>query len=476
VCELALILLLALAVRGFVLAYNVQVNGDSVWTWQARAALHGAKLLTGDARPTPAIDDVAADFMFVYGVGGQTYLHLAWMACCGTSSYLHMQVLQLSVDTLLTLPIILIGWVLGGRKVGLLAGLGYAVFWPQVWLAVVPAYDFWASAGFIAATAQFLWGMRCQEDRQRAWLVWFCCGALTAALAACIRPTVLLYPAAWVGLWCLVARCTWLARCGGVAAVACGLFLGHLPVLVHGYYVFGAGVRPPGNAIHQFWCGVGQYPNPYGVADHDGSVCQFYERLTGRKGPDYQFSDDYVAVLKREATTYLQTYPGHYVSCVARRGALLVSGIGLRQARLDADVWRAQGDIVARREERGELVRQYGTVRGLLWYALRHPDMYASYPLLLLPCLGVCAAFVWQRRALVWLASMPLLYSVALFAPYYYCERCVISAYAAVVPVWVLGLVVLWEQARRLCQWLAGRHRVEPPVAVLARPSAARCA
>src|SRR5262249_10507008 len=122
-CQLLGVVLLALVLRGSYFLYNQWVNADSPWTWQARAALHAEKRFMGDTDPTPRMSDDAAEFMFVYGANGQTYLHIAIAWVCGKSSLTHMQVLQMFVDALLTLPIMFIGWTIGGRRVGILSGV-----------------------------------------------------------------------------------------------------------------------------------------------------------------------------------------------------------------------------------------------------------------------------------------------------------------------------------------------------------------
>lgn len=446
---LGCIVLLAFLLRGLYFAYNHHVNANSTWTWQARAALHAAKRMVGEGSPTPGVGDQDADFMFAHGVNGQTYLHLFLYRIAGQSSYAHIQMLQLGLDGCLTLAVVLIGVLIGDRMVGLVAGLAYAVFLPQMWLAIVPGYDFWASAGFLASTCLFLWGIHKAESQPWMSLGWLFLGAWLAALAACVRPTVLLYPFSFGFLHLMLGRGPWPTRVTGTAVLGVGTFLGHLPVLIHNYVTYGSAWRTPNVTIHQFWCGVGQYPNPYNVQDDDGSIREFYERLTGKTGPEYQYHEDYVRVLKREASAYLQAHPFHYAACVARRALHMLSGIGLRQARLDADVWKDHSEIVARRTLREQYITAHGFVVGVLLYLFRHLHLYTFYPLLVVPVLGFVAALVWERRALVWLAACPLLYSIAVFAPFYYCERCVIAAYAATLPVWVLGMSSLGIRLRR---------------------------
>ena len=462
------IMLLALGTRGAYISYNHYVNSDSVWTFQARAALHAAKEIRGDHTPTPGSSHQDAEAMFVHGVNGQTYLHLLIWQLCGTSSYVHMQWLQLLIDTLLTWPILLIGCLIGNKRVGLLAGITYAVFLPQLWLAVVPGYDFWATVGFIGSTYFCLVGFHQLPTNKANGCIYLLMGAFAAGLAACVRPTVILYPIFLTSMFGLSAFRNWRGNFLAGSMTVIGLCCGYLPVLIDNYVTYGQSCRPPSVTAHQFWCGVGQYPNSYGVVDDDGSILEFYERLTGRNGPKYQYSEDYVNVLKDQALTYVLAHPLHYTGCVIRRGVLIYSGMGLRQARLDADIWKTHADIVARRDLRGRDISRYGYIIGTLRYLARYPLLYALYPLLLLPVIGMMWSLLRERRLIVCLAATPLLYTICVFAPYYYCERCVIAAYAAAIPVWILGLDRLWDQCRsgitsRFAMWMKNRNMTHMP-------------
>lgn len=179
----------------------------------------------------------------------------------------------------------------------------------------------------------------------------------------------------------------------------------------------------------------------------------------GRPAPLYGNSADYINVLTAEASVYVRAHPSHYGSCVLRRAMLISTGLGLRQASIDADIWKAADAVERRRAEREALAATHGRAVGLAIYAARHSGLYLAYPLLLVPPLGLLMAMVQPQRRLLLLAACPVLYTVLTLAPYYHCERCVISAFAAALPVWALGIVALGRGAHR---WLFGGAPVRP--------------
>ncbi|MGI8422698.1 MAG: hypothetical protein ACR2NO_01035, partial [Chloroflexota bacterium] len=180
----ALVLLLALTVRGAVFTYNETVNSEPVGSGAAQLQLAKAQaMLAGKSPEHTYVED--------YGI---SYVHVALGLWDGAPSFQRLMAFQMIVDGLMAAAAWRIGLLLGGLTTAGVAGALYALYIPQVILSATPDYDVWATWGLLTPTLLALEARRLAGPGQRSVVRAGGAAAVagaTVAAAAVVRSSVL---------------------------------------------------------------------------------------------------------------------------------------------------------------------------------------------------------------------------------------------------------------------------------------------
>ena len=457
------IFLLALIFRTTLFGYNhLFLDLEPFWSWQARVGLILALSDFGEVPLTAAFE--TSYKMSVEGAmrgwpvmdRGIVYVHLLLKALFGTTSYAILQSTHIIFDALLVFPIMSIAYYLSdSKKIMYSIGLLYSAFLPQLWLSIQPDYNAWLTTGYIVATWLYLKIVTFEFGKHhRGMLILYAVSLLVVVVCVNqIRSTIILLPigmAAWFWVMTLLTtrplvfpRYNWLPAlsliCVGILVLGISGTLNNMarenfsPVRS----TFG----------HAFWTGVGQYRNPYGLADSDGSVAEFYKKETGLVEVDGTTGGvEYNAWLTERGGQFIKENPVLYGSMVVRRALGIIFPNMPFTVIADKPSYDRTPIEIDRTESRIKLQQKYGKLSAttILTLALLDPfyivGLFCRMLLMVLLPLG-CILFVIlsDRRSLGLLALMPLAYHTITLSPIYVTPIILIPAYAAVLPVVVIG-------------------------------------
>lgn len=439
-----------MAVRFGYLAYNVSLKIPDGWGNQARACLYYGQVLS----KTP-ISDLAgrltieeAHRLYLYDDNGLAFIHYLIGKVLGRTSFRRMQILHLLLDALLLFPIMGIGRSLGQNRLAILSGAAYSVFLPEIWLAASPGYDFWATLGLIVATWLYVKGFQTRPEELGRLLACFVLGTIIVVLSGIVRSTVIYFPFIFLPLFFIASKNSFRRKSLISLAVMGAWVIGLSPKLAQNYSTYGQ-FRVVRNSLGQnFWLGVGQFSNPYGIVPTDDGVKAFYTRFSGRRDTK---DVGYDQALVEKAREYVTTHPLQYLGSVTKRAAAILSGLSMRCSGVVADVYIDSpgsgldyAEAHARGNEHKRLTQSYGQMIGNAFYLLQNPGRVRFVYLLLMP-LGLFFAFFWERQGIRWLAASPMIYTLMTLSPFDYTGRNVINAYASILPVCMLGLLELYD-------------------------------
>ena len=428
--SLSVVLAVAAAVRVGVLLYDLVANPAPTWSAVAQDQLSIARWILGVGGFTPRFDD---DY-------GLAYVHAVLAAWDGSPSFARLQVAQTALDVGATAVAWRAGLLLGGLPVASLAGALYAVFLPQVAMAVAPSYDAWATWGMIATTWLILEALRPPVREPRASVFGFL-GGVAGATCGVVRSSVILLGPFAAAVTLVLGLAGRRLRLGIPVGIAIGwAAVAVLPAL-HNRALFGELRLIRGTSGHTFWLGVGQFPNPYGLEEFDTSVEAFYRTLPGAAAP--YASEGYDRVLRAAAAAYAREHPAALAWNAVRRALRIVWSA--KYWGIWVDTWSPSYRPFS------QLVSDAG---GLQTAVIRWPLRAAlvvlgrAVDLVILP-VGLAAAFIRWRRPEVWIAVLPVLYTVVTLAPLFFTPRNTASAYAAALPACAYGLLLLRDWLRR---------------------------
>jgi hypothetical protein len=380
-----------------------------VWPLESRIQLQAAQELLGGATHAPAyIDDL-----------GLRYIHIL-ISAFGGPSLIRLQVLQILLDTLAVLAVWRIAELIGNARTARLAALLYALYLPQVMLALVPSYDVWATWALLVPTWLVLESIH--AGGQAAGLLAALAGSSTALLSI-VRSTTMFYglAAAFVLVGFRRYKLGVSVLVGWIAVIT--------PLTIYKHGIFGE-VRPiRSNVAHVFWAGVGQFPNDYGVEATDESVNALYHRLTGKS--DYN-SQEYESYLESAARVYLGAHKTDYVAAAVKRTGTILFPRNYWGPW--PDQWNKEfaESLLLLGRSPGEFAKRYPVTTGF-GVVGRIMDW------LVLPAgLLVGLVMLWRRPPVI--AALPLLYTVVTLGPIYVTSRNTANAYAATMPLCALGL------------------------------------
>src|SRR2546427_1259090 len=227
----------AAIVRLSFLAYTEAANPNPVWPWDSRHQLQAAaEILAGKSDLPLYIDDVGLRYVLVL------------LSPFGGASLFKLQLLQVFLDSLLVAVAWRIGMLLGGLSTARLAALLFAVFLPEVVLAVVPSYDVWATWALMLPTWLVLEGLDTTPGRVA--VCGISAGFINNLLSIVRSTTTFFAPFTAVALWCYGRR-----RLS--VFVMTGWFIVMLPLAAYNQSQFGEARPIRGGWAHMFWVGVG---------------------------------------------------------------------------------------------------------------------------------------------------------------------------------------------------------------------------
>ncbi|PIR20609.1 MAG: hypothetical protein COV45_05265 [Deltaproteobacteria bacterium CG11_big_fil_rev_8_21_14_0_20_47_16] len=240
---------------------------------------------------------------------GHGILIIATWYLTGTQSLVPMQWIQIILDALMIFLVFGIGRRLFSDKVGLIAAALYALYLPEVYLAVLVRRDVWVSFGMITS---FYCCVRFTSDKRWRW--WLIASVVLSATAY-FRSTVILYPfALGLGLLGFVS----LKRAAVATAIMTVIIiLGLLPWGIRNYIVFdGRFLLTELNFAQSMWEGFGQFPNPVGAINND-VLTEKRMREDGYTGRFATF--EYEDFLKPKVFQTIKENPKWYLGTILQR-------------------------------------------------------------------------------------------------------------------------------------------------------------
>ena len=475
---LLFIFVLAVTARTAFLFFNeAYLDFEPFWSAQARYAIVLALSNLGDTALNPAVetyfDATVADALKTWPLmdRGIVFIHLVIEWFFGATSYLALQTLQLIIDALMVFPIMGLAARAGGRSAATAAGIFYAVFVPQIWVASMPDYNVWLTFGFICLTWLFV---KFVEDDVRTlpitnYLLFGFVIFIVATGVNQIRSIIVLFPiamAGWYGLSEVITRRSFRFPAVSWARIATLLVAGIMVIVTGG--AINKAVRGEASPVrstfgHSFWAGVGQFENPYGVIEDDGSIAQFFFRETGIKDTGDTGGVEYNAWLTKRGIQFIEEYPGLYASMVARRALRIIIPNMPFTMVADKPAYDRLPIEKQRVRERQELQGKFGKVSpttiSRLWAS--DPEYVVGlfiriFLMVFLPQ-GLFAYFVFakDRRLGMWLA-LPLAYTVITLSPFFTQPVILVMVYAAVIPAVMAGWVLVFQRLFDLTARLRG--------------------
>ena len=363
----------------------------------------------------PQQESVRPDYNNEPGYG--IFLSALWRVT-GSERWIYPRVLQGLVDVAMCWIMFLVGSRLFSVRVGLLSSAFYAVFVPEIEMAIRPYRDVWVTFLFVVSI-WYLTSVTGKETSLRKQLVASAGIGVFAAAVCWMRSTVLVYPLAIIAvLWVILPRRDAL-RLAAVLVVTFGVV--YAPFFLRSEEDFGKPMVTRGAFWHSFWGGIGQFPNPYGVVEDDRKIYQFGKSLD----PNAAFNTDaYEQALKKKAFEMLREHPVFYASTVVRR-ALVIAFPRLGRALFFQE---------PPQEAKTGLLNQLGRMGkwGLV-------GVDAGLGLLFL-----CGIYVHRKRpASLLIVLLPFLYTLVTLAPFYVTGRNIANAYCSEMILASAGFALL---------------------------------
>lgn len=463
------ILALAIAARGFVLLLNLYWDIPPYWQPVPRSAL---ALAWSDFGAIPLGVDFTEKFrmtieeaLILWSINdrGVVYLFILVHKLIGPVFYIHIQTLNLLIDSLMVLPVISIARQIAGAGAAIAAGIAYALFLPEIQVAAAPDYNAWLSYSLIVMT----WIVMKITTSSYGILngqLWMLIGGLTLAniVANECRSISILFAvgaAGWLAFVSVIENRSLALPARRWQQIAALVLAGGMTLLAAAEannLVRGEFSPVRSSFGHSFWSGIGQFANPYGIIEDDGVVAAFYERETGKTDFGHTGGVEYNAWLTKRAFEFIAEHRGLYASMVVRRALRIIFPNMAFTAVADLPGFTQLPDQKVLIERRKALVAKNGWAswNTLSELALINPGYILSLlfrvSLLLALPTGIFAALVMapsKPRALM--ACLPLAYIVVTLSGYYVTPVVVTTAHSATLPVAIAGWFLILNRLTR---------------------------
>lgn len=377
-------------------------------TWRSRH-----QLVDFEDIPPPERETLQPEFL---DEPGYSMLLAATWKLFGSKRWIYVRILQVLLDCVMVYLVYLIGRRAWNERTGLIAAGLYAVFIPQIELAVRPHRDAWVTFAYIVSVYILL---KMLENEHRKKDLQAVVGlALILAATAWMRSTIVAYVGVCALAFFLLRP---FRKALLLSAVLISLFFVILsPLALRNYELFGRLMITRGAVWHSFWAGVGQFPNPYGMKENDEYIAQYFEE----RHPGIRYGrPEYEEALKGEAMKFLRDHPVWYAGTILKRAlVILAPKIGR------ALFFQPSSDK---------------PTTGLLNAGFQEWVLMIIDGLFFVGMLGG----VWLSRRkgkMILPVALPLLYTLATLSPFYVVGRNIMNAYfvtllfSSVTTFWVL--------------------------------------
>ncbi len=373
-----------------------------------------------DFQDVPPIkgEEVHADFNNEPGYG--IFLAAIWKIT-GSERWIYPRLIQIFIDVLMCYLIFIVGSQLFNARVGIVASLFYALFVPQIEMAIRPYRDAWVTYLFVTS----MWYMlEMKHGGAKPWKKHlYTAGLGLLAAAVCwMRSTVLLYPVALcVALYFLSSRREWWKLSATLIVI---FALAYAPFIYRSNQNFGKPMATRGAFWHSFWGGIGQFNNPYRVVENDQKIFEFAKSLD----PQVQFdSPGYEQVLKTKAFELFRDHPFFYMSTVVRRAIVIAFP-------------RIGRGLLMRSPPQAERIGALNRLGHLGEMVLMLADLGIGV-------LFVIGIWVTRKKVSTLVAViLPFLYTLVTLAPFYVTGRNIANSYCSEIVLASLGLLFIIER------------------------------
>jgi hypothetical protein len=371
--------------------------------------------------PSSAIETVHADYNNEPGYG--IFLAMLWKIT-SSERWIYPRLLQILIDVIMCYIMFLVPSQLFSRQVGYCSAAFYAVFIPQIEMAIRPYRDAWVSFLFIVSLLYLFSIKKNETPFSRKILLTICMGVFIAVVCW-MRSTVLLYTIALVaGMYFLIPKRQWV-QLSMVLILAFGAV--YAPFILRSQKDFDKPMATRGAFWHSFWGGIGQFPNPYGVVEDDVKIYEFGKSLDSTITFN---SDSYEQVLKKKAMELLREHPFFYATTIVRRGAVVIF------PRLGREVF------FQRQLNEGKTGAMNQTGAAGKWLLI-----------VIDGCLGALFLYgVWLKRSefsTLAILIIPFVYTIATLSPFYVTGRNIANAYCSEIIFASAGLVFIVQHTFR---------------------------
>jgi 4-amino-4-deoxy-L-arabinose transferase-like glycosyltransferase len=255
--------------------------------------------------------DQPGDFrpFIAYMMPGQGMLLAAANVISGRYRYIDLQVLQAIADALSVVMISVIGTILFGRRVGLLAALLCALYLPTARLAISATRDAWMPLIYIGVAFFFIKGWK--ERR----VVDFLLAGVVVACGSYFRSEILLLPVFLaLGLLVLEWKRRRLALLAVVGFIPVVLLL--LPWSVRNAIVFDRVIPTNSGLWMAMWQSFGEYDNDFGASNSDMVTLQ---QMRAQGHPEAYDTPEYDDLFRDKVVQVLRSRPGWVIWTMVRR-------------------------------------------------------------------------------------------------------------------------------------------------------------
>ncbi|MCS7184626.1 MAG: glycosyltransferase family 39 protein, partial [bacterium] len=226
----------------------------------------------------------------------------------GIRSFLPIQLLQMILDSFMTLFIFKISKQLFTQKIAVVASYLYALYIPEAWLSVLPIRDVWGTFGTILSTFYILRYMFNKKIR------YVLISGIITGITVYFRPTIIFLP--------IILNIAILIRYGlkkyiisTTIAISCVFFI-LTPWILRNYYHFKRIIITRTPFYQTIWQGFGEFKNQFGAVNNDAYTIEQMKKegFKGRPG-----TIEYDEFIKPKVIKVIKEHPLWYLKIVIIR-------------------------------------------------------------------------------------------------------------------------------------------------------------
>ena len=294
--------------RQLVTNHRFSINEEYLDQIQALQVREGILIDVKDWPPESMKSKIAAPAV-ADTPGYAVLLALTW-ALFGQMNYIYMQIIQVVIDALMCLAFFWIGKKLFSTPIGLISAFLFAIYPPEVRLAVNAARDIWANLCVFGSVVLFYSIIFKQTWRRfRIYLAY----GIFVGLICWIRPTVFLFPLIAGPIF--IRYLGWKRTIGYVlttySSIAVFFLLPYLSFNQAHYHRYFVGPLPL-----LMWNGIGEFKNKWNIRYGDENAGKYVLEACGALDSyQPQFQD----CLMKKIRGIIKQEPGWFVNTVIKR-------------------------------------------------------------------------------------------------------------------------------------------------------------